>query len=188
MDAADRGVYSMFRRARGRKAALTAVVALLATVAFVVAAYGFAGPVPTTRTVCASGCDFTTIQAAVDAANPGDTVSVQPGTYVEDVLIGKSLTLQGASSANTIISGAKGGDTATVRVSTTGVVVDGFGITREGNNMTDWNDPTLNSVGLAVQGQTAAVEARNSRFFGNRSGVDINNSNGNSVHNNVIED
>lgn len=37
--------------------------------------------------------DHTTIQAAVDAAQSGDLVLVSPGTYVEDVYIGKSITL-----------------------------------------------------------------------------------------------
>ena len=38
---------------------------------------------------------FTTIQSAVDAAKPGDTIRVCAGTYVEQVSISKSLTIRG---------------------------------------------------------------------------------------------
>ena len=49
-----------------------------------------------------SGC-FTTITAAVSAASPNDTIEVAPGTYAEDVVIGKPLSLVGANRNNTII-------------------------------------------------------------------------------------
>lgn len=42
----------------------------------------------------------TTIQAAVDAANPGDTVRVPPGTYYENVLVTKdNITIEGSQGA-----------------------------------------------------------------------------------------
>ncbi|HWR66862.1 MAG TPA: hypothetical protein VN364_12160 [Bellilinea sp.] len=50
-------------------------------------------------TVCASGCDFTTIQAAVNAANPLDVIDVKAGTYVEQVTISKNLTVQTSEGA-----------------------------------------------------------------------------------------
>ena len=46
--------------------------------------------------------DHATIQAAVDAANPGDTIVVDSGTYDEQVVIDKSLTLQGAGDTTVI--------------------------------------------------------------------------------------
>ena len=47
--------------------------------------------------------DFPTIQAAVDAAPPGATIRVRPGTYTEEVVIAKDLTLQGAGVHSTHI-------------------------------------------------------------------------------------
>jgi hypothetical protein len=48
------------------------------------------------------GC-FSTIGAAVAAASPNDTVKVAAGTYPEDVVIGKALSLVGAGRTTTII-------------------------------------------------------------------------------------
>lgn len=49
-----------------------------------------------THVVAASGAgEFDTIAAAVDAASDGDTISIQPGTYTESVIIDKDLTLAG---------------------------------------------------------------------------------------------
>ncbi|TQK51159.1 parallel beta helix pectate lyase-like protein [Streptomyces sp. SLBN-118] len=47
------------------------------------------------------------IQEAVDAAEPGDTIVVSPGTYRESVLVTKAdLTLRGSGSATVIMPGA----------------------------------------------------------------------------------
>jgi len=50
---------------------------------------------------------YTTIQAAVNAAQPDDTVLIPPGTYSENVLVNKSLTIKSlAGAATTIVTAA----------------------------------------------------------------------------------
>ncbi len=56
-----------------------------------------------TITVCASGCDHTTIQAAINAAANGDIISVSAGTYTENIVVNKSVELSGAGAASTTI-------------------------------------------------------------------------------------
>ena len=47
--------------------------------------------------------DFPTIQAAINASNPGDTIKVLPGIYTEQLTISKNLTLIGSGGKSTII-------------------------------------------------------------------------------------
>jgi nitrous oxidase accessory protein len=53
--------------------------------------------------------NYTTIQSAVDAASPGDTIRVHEGTYNEHVIIGKSLDIVGSGADTTIIENEGGG-------------------------------------------------------------------------------
>jgi tetratricopeptide (TPR) repeat protein len=49
----------------------------------------------TTLTVCPDGCDYASIQAAIDAANTGDIIEVYSGLYDEQIAIDKNVTLRG---------------------------------------------------------------------------------------------
>jgi len=69
--------------------------------------------------------DYSTIQAAINAASSGDTVYVKAGTYRENVVVGsKALSLVGENPQSTIIDGGGTGDG--IRITGDGVSVRGF--------------------------------------------------------------
>ena len=51
--------------------------------------------------------DFTSIQEAIDIANDGDTIYIYNGTYYENIVIFKPITLQGENKDSVIIDGAQ---------------------------------------------------------------------------------
>ncbi|MEP7190988.1 MAG: hypothetical protein ABI901_17500, partial [Roseiflexaceae bacterium] len=64
-----------------------------------------AGP---TCTVGTSGANYTTVQAAVNDSNCS-TINIAAGTYNENVTISRSVILQGAGAASTILDGGRNG-------------------------------------------------------------------------------
>jgi parallel beta-helix repeat protein len=92
--------------------------------------------------VCYSICAKTTIQSAINAAAPGDTINVSAETYTEHLIITKSLTFVGGWNTSvpafsfripgaTIIDGSSNGRVATISGTIT-VTLDGFTV-RHGN-------------------------------------------------------
>ncbi|MBK8561142.1 DUF1565 domain-containing protein [Candidatus Amarobacter glycogenicus] len=85
-----------------------------------------------------------TIQAALNVVSPSGTVNVAAGTYNEDVTIsapsGDELFKARASTNRS--SSAPWARHPTTRGSSgrLGVLIDGFTITRAGNNLVDWNN------------------------------------------------
>lgn len=76
--------------------------------------------------------DYATIQAAIDAAGPGDVVRVQPGMYHETVHLKSDVSLIGAGASNTILD-ARGDAVSLIDFSgARNTVVQGFTLTGVG--------------------------------------------------------
>ncbi len=78
-------------------------------------AVGAAGRASGSTVRCVGGpkC-FASLQAAVNAANDGDTIAINAGTFAGGVTITKSLALRGAGAETTTIRG--GGPVLTIGV------------------------------------------------------------------------
>jgi parallel beta-helix repeat protein len=71
--------------------------------------------------------DFSNIKDAIASANESDIIHVYSGTYTENIVINKSITLNGDSSGNTIIASASSNKN-TIEVSANYVNISGFTI------------------------------------------------------------
>jgi len=71
-----------------------------------------------------------TIQAAINAANQGDTILVAPGTYYEHIVVNKTLSLIGENKETTIIDGNGTGIVA--KITASNVNFTGFTVRHSG--------------------------------------------------------
>lgn len=132
------------------------------------------------KAISSSSPSFTgyiTIQDAIDNSGAANTINVSAGNYFEDVVVNKQgLKLIGANEQATKIIGVKGNSSATtLSIAADGAVVEGFTITREGNNTIDWDDSygVLNKQGVSMDANNTT--ARKLIITGNRNGLYINN-------------
>jgi len=135
------------------------------------------------KTVCASGCDYTTIQAAVNAISSGQTVLVSSGTYPERVTFDgndNNKTVRSVCGPDDTVIDASGAIIYGVEVTgSTGSVVDGFGITNgtigvylhhgfSSTNITIENCRVHDNSGGGIYcGDTSSMTVNNSEIYSN---------------------
>jgi parallel beta-helix repeat protein len=164
-----------------RKTAL--IGALILGVAMLGATASPASAKPATRKVgnpaTCKGATYPTINAAVAAANPGDTIKVCPGTYNENVAVNKPLKFLGAkagkdgrnrkaSAKESVVKNASGADFELTGAANN-VTIDGFTLSGVDANSTD------NGIS-AFQG-TSGLVVVNNIIAGNCNGMNFQNPN-----------
>ena len=134
------------------------------------------------------GCDaFATIQGGVTPSPRTGTVNVAAGSYVEDVSSARSSASSEPAPASDV-RGPIGGAGATFQFTVGRRRRSRLHDHAPGQQRDRLEQPGLNSAGVAIQGRDERHASRQLVITGNRTGIDINNSTGITVHNNVIDD
>lgn len=120
--------------------------------------------------------NHTSIQDAINASFPGDTVFVYNGTYLENVIVSKSISLTGEGRDVTTIDGGETGPV--VNITSDWVNVTGFTITNGGSGI--WEDA------LSMwYSSNCRVEANNISS-NRRVGIFVRYSSNTTIHGNVV--
>ena len=121
-----------------------------------------------------AGVDYTTIQAAVDAAAAGDMIEVRSGRYDENVDVNKQLTLRGIDTgAGMPVVDANGGGSA-ITLSSGWNIIDGFIATNS------------TMAGIVVTSDYNSIENNNISNNNNGNGICLSFSNNNVIRDNIV--
>src|SRR3954471_10988167 len=164
------------------KALLTGAAAL--ALATTLVASGLAAPKPPPLVVghdpatCAHQA-YTSINDAVAAAQPGDTIKVCAGTYAEEVHVTKALTIQGAQAGKD----ARNGRNNAAKESTVsnpggaGFSIEAHDVTIDGFTIAGVNTSTVYD-GIQAFSGTSGLTVVNDVITNNCNGINLQNPNG----------
>jgi parallel beta-helix repeat protein len=142
--------------------------------------------------------DYIKIQDAIDNASNGDTIFVYGGIYRENIIINKSILLQGEDKDFTIIDANKTGKP--VYVIANNVEINGFRLQNSGHkavdagisartNFSSFSENILvnnDGSGIYINGNNNSIS--NNYIQNNSNGIKIANSNNNEISKNIIND
>jgi parallel beta-helix repeat protein len=135
---------------------------------------------------------YQNIQAAINAANSGDTILVNSGTYVQNVVINKTLSVlsNNTGSGLPVVDGSNG---TAISITAPGVLLQGFKVTNatygisvsSNNNNITWNVAYNNSYGIYLDNSSINSVSGNTAN-NNSNGIDlVTSSNNNNVTGNT---
>ncbi|MCJ2670551.1 MAG: right-handed parallel beta-helix repeat-containing protein [Candidatus Thermoplasmatota archaeon] len=131
-------------------------------------------------TLCVGGAgpgNYTTIQGAIDAASPGDTVFVFSGTYYENVVVNKTITLMGEDRDSTIVNASGSWDV--IRVTADWTNITGLTVTESGVA------PFMGEAGIELYAvdNCSVIDINAS---GNVNGIQLHNSDDNTISDSLV--
>jgi parallel beta-helix repeat protein len=115
--------------------------------------------------------DFPSIQEAINNANEGDTIFVGNGTYYENVVVNKTVSLIGNGKDSTILNGT------TIEPM---MIVEANDVRISGFTFEGWT-----FQGILINGTTGVTIVENKIVF-NALGIDVENSANTTIENNII--
>jgi parallel beta-helix repeat protein len=140
--------------------------------------------------------EFTTIQAAVDAAAAGDTIKVKAGTYAESVVVNKQLTIIGrdpklsrylnpekASIVDPPADNSDNDHAIGFELLANGIVIEGFTIGEFDGNVDDEG-----TIGIVTSPNFSGYTIEDNVFEDNTIGIRLNTATGTSSAETVVED
>ena len=119
--------------------------------------------------------DYHTIQEAINAASDGDTIIVCSGTYIENVIVNKRLTIKGIDYP--VIDGNEARSTVTITADM--VILQGFNVTNCGYS----GEPFGGGIELTCAENCIITD--NNLYDNKRNGISLTNSDYNTIKNNT---
>lgn len=119
--------------------------------------------------------DYPTIQTAISEADPGDIIIVKDGTYIENIIASKSITIKSENGANSTIIQAMDSNKHVFHIKAGYVEIKGFTI--EGNSR--------KRAGIQMESDNCIVS---DNIIHNSQGIYLSHANNNDLINNVVSD
>jgi parallel beta-helix repeat protein len=156
-----------------------------------------------TITVGSNGSDFACIQAAIDAADPGDKILVYSGTYYENVDVNIPIILRGVDTGTgrPLVDAGRNGSAITL--SADGCTLEGFVVINSGTylnygfqaepgikvisnyNILTANTAIGNTNGITLSHSSSNTLEENSVINDREDGIHLEYSNDNTISNNI---
>lgn len=187
----------MFHLKKANSASL--IIAFLLVVSFLASGRIVVKGNQATWVVDASGKgNFSTIQEAINAANPRDTIFVLKGVYYESVNLNKSILLIGEDVDSTILDGNRTGDVIDLTANNTrinGFTIRGsriypsysaIRIEHASNTSVSGNKITLNYCGISLYSSYNNTISDNVISYSSVDGISLYSSINNTISNNTI--